>query len=251
MSIQADKIIAVRTSKTVYRNGDTVIKVFDEAYSKADVLNEARNQACIEEAGLHIPKIIEVLKINDKWAIISEFIPGEILQQLLKNHPEKRDEYLELFVQLQIQIQSLEVPLLNLMKDKMKRNINQSTLDAATRNALHARLESMPDHRKLSHGDFCPSNIIISDDGSPFILDWSHASLGNASADVAQTYLLFCLNGETDKAEKYVDLFCELSNTAQQDVQKWLPIIAASQSIKVRLEERKFLLRWVNAMDND
>ena len=55
MKIQADKIIAVRTSKTVYRDGDTVIKVFDENYSKADVLNEALNQARIEETGLNIP----------------------------------------------------------------------------------------------------------------------------------------------------------------------------------------------------
>jgi hypothetical protein len=37
MSIQADKIIAVRTAKTIYRDGDTVIKVFDEKYSKADI----------------------------------------------------------------------------------------------------------------------------------------------------------------------------------------------------------------------
>ena len=69
MKIQADKIIAVRTSKTVYRDGDTVIKVFDENYSKADVLNEALNQARIEETGLNIPKILEVSKMDGKWAL--------------------------------------------------------------------------------------------------------------------------------------------------------------------------------------
>ena len=34
-----DKIIAVRTTKTVYRDGDTAIKVFSEDYLKTDVLN--------------------------------------------------------------------------------------------------------------------------------------------------------------------------------------------------------------------
>lgn len=29
--------------------GDKIIKVFDERYSKADVLNEARNEALVEE----------------------------------------------------------------------------------------------------------------------------------------------------------------------------------------------------------
>ena len=38
-SMNLDRIIAVRTSKTVYRDGDKAIKVFDEDYSKADVLD--------------------------------------------------------------------------------------------------------------------------------------------------------------------------------------------------------------------
>ena len=40
-----DRIIAVRNAKTVYRDGDKCIKVFDETYSKADVLHEPLNQA--------------------------------------------------------------------------------------------------------------------------------------------------------------------------------------------------------------
>ena len=69
-----ERVIAVRTSKTVYRDGDKAIKVFDEDFSKADVLNEALNQARIEETGLNIPKILEVTTLIGKWAIVSEFI---------------------------------------------------------------------------------------------------------------------------------------------------------------------------------
>ena len=46
--MKLDRIIAVRTGKTIYRDGDRVIKVFDSDYSKADILNEALNQARIE-----------------------------------------------------------------------------------------------------------------------------------------------------------------------------------------------------------
>ena len=59
-----DRVIAVRTNKTVYRDGDKCIKVFDSDYSKADVLNEALNQARIEETGLNIPKVLEVCTIE-------------------------------------------------------------------------------------------------------------------------------------------------------------------------------------------
>lgn len=51
-----NNVIAVRASKTVYRDGDLAIKVFDEGYSKADVLNEALNQARIEGPGSIYPK---------------------------------------------------------------------------------------------------------------------------------------------------------------------------------------------------
>ena len=82
-----DRVIAVRTNKTVYRDGDKCIKVFDSDYSKADVLNEALNQARIEETGLNIPKVLEVCTIEGKWAIVSEYIKGKTLSQLMQEHP--------------------------------------------------------------------------------------------------------------------------------------------------------------------
>ena len=244
-----DRVIAVRTNKTVYRDGDKCIKVFDSDYSKADVLNEALNQARIEETGLNIPKVLEVCTIEGKWAIVSEYIKGKTLSQLMQEHPEKKDEYLRLFVETQLLVQSKTCPLLSRLKDKMNRKISQADLDATTRYDLHTRLEGMPKHNKVCHGDFRPSNVIISEDGTPYVIDWSHATQGNASADAARTYLLFCLSGDNEGAKKYLDLFCKKSNTARQYVQKWMPIVAASQSVKGNDHEREFLLSWVSVVD--
>ena len=244
-----ENVIAVRTNKTVYRDGDNSVKVFNEDFSKSDVLNEALNQARIEETGLNIPKIKEVTVIDGKWSIIADFIDGKTLAQLMQENPEKIDEYLNLFVDLQLEVHSKKSPLLNKLKDKMNRKISQADLDATTRYELHTRLESMPKHNKVCHGDFNPSNIIITDDKKAFILDWSHATQGNASADVARTYLLFCLEGNKELAEKYLNLFCKKSDTAKQYVQKWMPIVAASQSVKGKPEEREFLLSWADVVD--
>ena len=247
--MKLDKIIAVRTGKTVYRDGDNCVKVFDKDYSKSDVLNEALNQARVEETGLNIPKIKEVTMIDGKWAIVSEFIPGKTLARLMEEEPEKKDEYLELFVDIQLSVHAKECPLLTKLKDKMNRKISQTSLDATARYDLHTRLEGMPKHKKLCHGDFNPSNIIIGEDGTPYILDWSHATQGNASADTARTYLLFWLAGDIEGANKYLSLFCKKSNTAKQYVQKWMPIVAASQSVKGNEKERQFLLSWVDVVD--
>lgn len=247
--MRLDRVIAVRNNKTIYRDGDRCIKVFNENYTKAEVLNEALNQARIEETGITIPKVLEVTLVDGKWAIVSEYIKGKTLAQLMAEEPEKKDEYLELFVELQLGVQAKTSPLLNKLKDKMNRKISESELDATTRYDLHTRLESMPKHNKVCHGDFNPSNIIIAEDGTPYILDWSHVTQGNASADAARTYLLFWLNGDIEGAKKYLDLFCQKSNTAQQYVQKWMPIVAASQSVKGNEKEREFLLSWVNVVD--
>ena len=248
--MKLDRIIAVRNNKTVYRDGNLCMKVFDASYSKADILNEALNQARVEETGLAIPKIREVTVIDGKWTIVTDYIKGKTRAQLMQENPDKKDAYLEMFVNLQLQMQSKNCPLLTKLKDKMIRKIGQTDFDATTRYDLHTRLDAMPKHTKLCHGDFNPSNIIISDeDGTPYILDWAHATQGNASADAARTYLLFWLNGDIDGAEKYLELFCQKSNTAKQYVQKWMPIVAASQSVKGNEKEREFLQSWVNVVD--
>lgn len=247
--MKLDKIIAVRNNKTIYRDGELCMKVFDENYSKSDILNEALNQARVEETGLHIPTIREITVLDGKWTIVSDFIEGKTLTQLIQENPDKKDEYLELFVDLQLEMHSQKCPLLNKLKDKMKRKISLTGFDATTRYELNARLDSMPNHTKLCHGDFNPSNIIISEDGTPYILDWSHATQGNASADAARTYLLFCLHVDSELAEKYLKLFCTKSDTAKQYVQKWMPIVAASQSVKGNEQEKEFLQHWINVVD--
>lgn len=247
--MEFEKIIAERPNKTIYKNGDNTVKVFAEDFSKADILNEALNTARVEETGLPIAKVREVTKIDGKWAIVYDYIEGVTLAELMEQNPDKLDEYLNLFVDLQLQIQSKRAPLLNKLQDKMQRKISESALDENTRFDLDARLAGMKKHVKVCHGDFNPSNIIINAEGKAYVLDWSHATQGNGAADAARTYLLFSLEGKTELAEQYLDLYCQKSSTAKQYVQQWLPIVAASQSVKGKPEEREFLLKWASVVE--
>lgn len=248
-NLEKNEIIGTRPAKVIYHYDDLAVKVFNEDYSKANILNEALNQARVEETGLNIPALVEVSKLGSKWAIATKYIQGKTLAQLMDENPDKLSEYMELFVTLQLQIHEKSSPLLTLHKDKMHRKISESGLDATARYDLHTRLGSMPKHRKVLHGDYNPSNIIITDDGTPFIIDWAHATQGNASADAARTYLLFKLEGKHDIAEMYMDAFCQKSDTAKQYVQQWLPIVAASQLVKGNENEREFLESWVHVVD--
>lgn len=245
--MKLDNIIYETNGKKIYRDGDKAIKVFDESFSKAAVLNEALNQARVEEIGtIKIPKIHEVTKVDGKWAIVSDFIEGKTLSKLIEENPDKLDEYIDKFVDIQISILSERAPLLTDLRDKMQKKISASDLDATVRYELHNRVNGMKKHNKVCHGDFVPSNVIITPAGDAYIIDWAHVTQGNGAADAARTYLMLTLDGKKEMAEKYLNTYCRKTDTAKQLVQSWMPIVAASQSVKGIPEERELLMSWAN-----
>lgn len=251
MNYNLNNPIVERKTKTVYKDNDKTIKLFIENYSKADILNEALNQARVEEGTeLNVPKLLEVTKIDNRWALVSEHIEGTPLDKLMSEHPEKEGEYLNLFVDIQMKILSNTVTLLNRTKDKFRRKLNDAkNIDDNTKYELLQRLEGMKNHTKLCHGDFNPSNIIIKDNGEAYVIDWAHVTQGNASADAAKTFLVFSIEGNSELAEKYINLFSEKTGIAKSNIQRWIPIVAATQMSKGKEEEQEFLSKWINVVD--
>jgi len=242
-------IIATRPNKTIYRDGDKCIKLFHDGFLKTDVLNESLNHARIEETALNVPKLLEVTMVEGCWAIVSEYIEGRTLSEIMIADPTNREEYINLMVDIQLDIHAQSSPLLTNHRDKMFRKISLTDYDQNVKYELQQHLEGMPKHNKVCHGDFRPSNIIITKDGKRYIIDWSHATKGNGSADAARTYLIYLLTGRQQEGEIYLKTFCEKSDTPRNYVEQWLRIVAASQSVKGNEEEYSFLDRIVNVVD--
>lgn len=250
-NLTEENIIARRPTKQVYHDGNSTIKLFENNYSKSRILNEALNQVKVEEStDLKIAKLREVTTFDGRWALVSEHIEGNSLEELMNLHPEKEDEYLELFVRIQLEVLDKRITLINSMKEKYKRKINEeTTLDPNTKYDLLQRLEGMQYRACLCHGDFQPSNIIIKEDGSYSVLDWAHVTQGNAASDVAMTFLIFSMNGKQDVANRYVDLYCQKANVDKREIQSWIPIVAAAIMSKSSEENKEFLRHWTNVVD--
>ena len=243
-----EQVVAKRTGKTIYREGENLVKLFDESYSVANVLNESLNQARIEETGLNIPRLQEVSKIDGKWSISMDFIEGKTLEQLINENPNKIDEYLNVFVDTQIEIHSKKSTLLRKLHDKMVDKIDATDLESSVKYDLKSRLSGFEKHNKVLHGDFQLSNVMIDNSGKVFIVDWAHATQGNASADVAMSYLLMKMDKMDDLAEKYLNLFCEKTNTDKHYVQTWVPIVAGAHLMKCKPENREILENFINVV---
>lgn len=235
-----------RKNKTIYRDGDKVIKLFDASYSKSNILNEALNQARVAETGLNIPKIHEITLIEGRSAIVMDYIEGKTLEQLMHEYPEKRGEFLALFIHIQQEIHSKKHLLLTKFADKLKMKIMQSGLSASTRYDLSMRVDAMPRHTHICHGDYNPSNVILDKNETPYILDWSHASQGNATADGVKTYFILIVSGETELAEMYMQEYFTALGIEKSYFREWMPIIAAAQLGRAESHEhRELLMKWV------
>jgi len=247
--MKLENVIAKRDNKIIYRDGDRRVKVFDKSFSKADVLNEALNQARVEETALNVPKVLEVTMLDGQWAIISEYIEGKTLTDLMKENPSKVHEYTDLLIDLQLTVHEQRCPLLPRLRDKMFRKIQLTDYDVSIKYELQTHLEGMPRHNKVCHGDFRPSNIIITPQGKKYIIDWAHATQGNAEADIARSYLISILTEQKANGEYYLNRYCEKTKTPRAIIERWLRIVAASQSVKGNASEREFLNRIVDVME--
>lgn len=243
------KVIVERHNKVVYDCGDTVVKVFNGNKPAADILNEALNLARADQAGIDVPDLVEVGKTGKNWAISTKKVKGKTLRQLINEDYDV--ERMADFVELELRIHAHKNPLMNRQKDKYRRMIESipDIINEATRYELLVRLDGMPNHSKVCHGDFVPSNIIVRDDGSMCVCDWAHATQGNGGADCATTYLHLMLGGEKEIAEKYLRTYCERQGCDMAYIQNWMSIVAAAELARGRVVEQDYLLSMIDVVD--
>ena len=97
MELKLTDVVVERPTKTVYKENDKIVKLFVENYLASNILNEALNHARVQEGtDLNVPKLLEVSKVNNRWAIVMERVEGKTLEQLMAENPQKEDEYLKI-----------------------------------------------------------------------------------------------------------------------------------------------------------
>lgn len=238
------EIIGTGAEADVYRYDEYAVKLFKEHCSKNEVFYEAAVHTAIEETELPVPKIHQVLKIKDRWAIVMDRVDGITMKDVILNDTENIRLHISDIVDLQLKMHQIEVKSLNRLNKRLISKISDTNmLNDNQKQNLIIRLNSFNIDSKLCHGDFHFLNLIKTNNNI-MIIDWIDATCGNPEADICRTYLLYVLYAN-DIANLYLDSYCDKCNKDKKEILKWLPVIAGARLCENKSNEIETLLKLV------
>lgn len=182
--------------------------------------------------------------MNEKWALVSEYIKGPTLTQLLQQNPKKSAEYLAVLCQLQQKLSACRPSGLPQVLQTLQSSVKKVALPANIHCRVHALLAGSRPGVQLYHGDLTPDNIILTPNGAPYLVDWAHAGLGTPILEAANSYLW--LVQHTAFGAEYLTAVCAQNGLDSQEITNWLPCLAAAKFSTANAEKRDFLRQIIH-----
>ena len=248
-----DRVLALRTDRIIYQYGECCVKVYSRSHTCTDVLLEAGNMAAAKEAGVRTPELIEVTKTEEGWALVTGFVPGETLSQLIMSGDIAPDECLAALVKTQMEMQSADAGLFRGLKEELFKSVSRSPLSGPVKEHLTDMLGKLEDGSALCHGNMVPENVLLEENNikRPVILDWKRACRGSACADAAAAWIYLELSYGKESARKYLQQYCGACGISRKDIMRWVPVMAASRLSGSNRRERKALLSIIDELFKD
>jgi len=234
----------------IFEYGSKVAKLYAPGGRKEAAFREAAILASLEGAGLPVPIVWGVQRIDQRWGLVMDRVSGASFAERMRQDHLTIPACLEDMAQLHLRIHACAAVRLGSLTARLVSNIrNAEALDPSLRTTLLARLPGMQPSDRLCHGDFHPMNIL----GEPteaVVIDWLAATSGDPAADVCRSYLLLEMNWP-EIAVDYVDTYCRTAGISRRRVFRWLPFLAASRLTENVPHEVPRLLELCRAEAND
>jgi len=207
------------------RREELILRIYpaDDAYDKSG--HEFHGMSQLHKAGYPVPQVLILERENSPFGkpfVIMERIEGQVLWPLLFGSPqEKQQELLTLFCNLFVQLHALEWRSFDYAQGRAQdkpfvHNVARydtgdpytfvdrwletyrsylSTFPSpgflAVIEWLEARRDQVPCLRpSLIHLDYHPDNVLLRDDGSAVVIDWTQLDISDSRFDLAWTLVL-------------------------------------------------------------
>lgn len=263
-----------RTAEIYAWKPGQILKLFYDWCMLESIEQEASTTRAIHASGLPVPEVGKIIHINGRHGLEYERLQGESMFKMTQRKPWTFFRHARRCAELQAALHTSTIPAdLPAQRQMLKSNINHAeALNPTFRRKALAALESMPDGSQLCHGDFSPSNILMTARGE-IIIDWFRASRGNPLADLARTTNLVYGFMRTRQIQRtfltygsskinqlenslfqvlcricypaYINYYFKLCPGDRDEYRRWLPIVAAARLSDTIPELEKMLIAQV------
>ncbi len=117
--------IAKGNTAEIYLYDNKIVKLFKEYLPDTEAMNEAKKQKYAYSCGLQVPNVFEVIKIQNRQAIIMGHVKGDNIGDLLLNNLNDAEYYINICVNEQKKIHSICVNTdeIESMRGRLERQI--------------------------------------------------------------------------------------------------------------------------------
>ena len=219
-----------------------VVKLF-AADKKYFGLWEAEIHKRLTEFDLPIPEMMGTVEVGEETGVLFARVEGTHLRELLLADGAEVDVLLQKMAGIQREVCQpvLVDETLPVLKEVCRQRIIETEeLSREEKRWLYEKIDALPNERHLCHGDFHPDNILVSEDGEWFVIDWLTACLGSLEADVARTIVTMQYgllhDGDEEETkqlwahfETYWKTVKDLGAFDEEVYEAWLPILMGAR----------------------
>ena len=217
--LMSDNPIAAGNTAEIFDVGDgKVLKLFKKGYSQGTVENEYSASRMAVSCGKYVPEIYEMIENNGRYGYYMERIYGESLLEMVMTGKIDPKSFMSLFTECHEKWLKNTSEELVSYKEWMINDISGKENSSE----LIAKIRELPDGKVICHGDFHPGNIIVSDDGTPVIIDFANICKGPKEYDIARTY---CLLKEATAGQPIADMYLVGMQRTLEEIALYVEII--------------------------
>jgi len=218
-----------------------VLRMYPKSYLGFGVKHEYNIMQNLLQEGFQVPSVLffeETKEILGKPFMIMEFIEGETLNdKFSKASTDQIPNLMKQFTSLMVNLHSLDWKKINTGKTHIDINNPYFATDCIIDNlcsitekfnkkVYHPTIEWLQDQKvnypvenySIIHKDFHPLNIIVADNNSLFVIDWSQAKVSDIRDDIAQTSFLFNIFGGSQLNPLFFKYYEDLSGNSIGDL---------------------------------
>ncbi|WP_051063047.1 aminoglycoside phosphotransferase family protein [Ilumatobacter nonamiensis] len=176
----------------VYAIGvDAVVKVPRPEVPDHWVHMEARHAVAVHAAGLPAPRVLDVMEVDGRAAIVFERVDGPSMLERLVAAPGEAPQLAREMASMQQEILACPAPPeLMALGDRVVRKVATACrVEAGDRVVAGELLDRLPSGSAVCHGDLHPGNILLAEAG-PVVIDWFDACAGPPIADVVRSSII-------------------------------------------------------------